>query len=236
MLFGAKRERYQARALGVLILLAMLSPVSWTHGHEAKQQDGKQPERRPLTVDELVGLLANPKIKEEEIINRIQEYKLGFGLDPGSLAKLERASVTDRILEAIPKNQWADLFFTYPPSGRRVRRLTTVYGWSKPFPGKHLWLFVHPTEVVDWTPQPEEVTIGANGEWHHTVYVGRVQEPRIVDFEIKAVWVDAAAQSVLEEYFSSKCRRDGDSYPDNCPAVRISPGAPVAQTAVLRSS
>jgi hypothetical protein len=143
------------------------------------------------------------------------------------------AGASPRILEEIKLNPLQALYFTYPNNGDVTSHFFTVEGWTKTFPDKHLWLFVHPKGASDWLPQDEEVQPDADGNWMHNVYVGRAQDCGL-DFEIKAAWVDSESNRKLKAYFQLRCKSVKTEYPDNCPGIRLPQGNPTAQVAIIR--
>ena len=218
-----KRGHGHTLFLRLLIVLTTL----FLAGHASGQDC-----RRPVTLGQIIELLEQ-RVKENEIIEHIQQYKVDFVLRRQSLDALGRAGATRLLLNAIEENPFRELFFTFPKNGDVVTHYIVVDGWSKSVPNKHLWLFVHPKEGSDWVPQGDEVVPAPNCEWKHAIYLGRPGDPK-VDFEIRAVWVDLKAHQELETYFKFQCRKTNNRYPDDCPGVRLPEGTPADQVRVLR--
>jgi hypothetical protein len=97
---------------------------------------------RPLSLEDIRSLLKKG-VEEREIIDQIQRYKVDFSLNQETVGALVDAGASRGIRVTIEENPFQPLYFTFPNNGDPVGRIIRVEGWSKIFPNKHLWLFVH---------------------------------------------------------------------------------------------
>lgn len=194
----------------------------------------QEPPKRRLSIEDIRHLL-KAGVKEPEIIEQIQRYKVDFSLNTKNVPSLTNAGASPRILDAIEENLFQDLYFTFPGNGNEIGRIIRVEGWSKIFPGKHLWVFVRRKAEVNWVPQDNDVVPDPDGAWKHVVFLGAEKESNL-NFEIKAVWVDSKSHRDLLSHVQSRCKDEKNQWSDRCPGIRFPEGDPIALVTVRRSN
>jgi len=203
----------------------LLEAIKTNRYHDVIAQQ-ESSSRRPVTFDQIIDLLKN-KVKETEIKNQIEQFKVDFDLTPESTAKLVRAGASDELLKVIKTNRSGELVITYPRNGEECGATTRVEGRSMIIPDKFLWIFAHRKGLSVWWPQSGVVLVEKNGTWVQGVNLG---EPRDIgfDFEIKAMWVDATVDRRMKDYLANG-EKTGQY-----PGIPLLEGSPTAEVTVRK--
>lgn len=184
---------------------------------------------KPFKLEQICRLLKD--VKPADVVKQIHRYKVDFQLDKSANSLLTDCGAPSSLLDEIESNPLKDMYIFFPPRGGQVVHYIQVQGWSKPFSGKHLWLFTHQKGLDVWWPQGEVSKIEEGGSWKHELCIGRAED-KGPNFEIRAMWIDQDLHDDLQKFLL--CKGKDDRCPDRCAGSQLPEGDPEDQVIVRR--